>query len=102
MEKEILRRYELVIILDAKLPPDEKETISKDVVEVITNQGGKVINKDVWIEKQKFTFPIKKQEEGTYYLINFDGQAACIVKIRTALRLNEKILRSSIIKVETN
>jgi len=101
MEKSALtRKYELVVIVDAKLADDVKETIRKEVADVINKCGGKVINSQVWLEKHKLTFSIKKCSEGTYYLINFEGPSEVVGKVRPLLRLNEKILRFDIIKLE--
>jgi len=101
MEKvETARKYELVIIVDAKLPNEEKEDIRKEAVEVINKAGGKVINSQIWLEKQKLTFLIKKKSEGTYYTINFEAPGTTGDKVRSNLKLNEKILRFTIAKVE--
>ena len=72
MEKnELTRKYELVVIVDAKLTNEMKEAVRKEVTDTINKRGGKVINSQVWLEKHKLTFQIKKCNEGTYYLINF-------------------------------
>ncbi len=94
-----VRKYELVVIVDAKLPQEEKDEILKEVVETVSKGGAKVVNSQVWLEKHKFTFFIKKQSEGTYYLINFEGSSSVNKDIRNTLKLNEKILRHVITSV---
>ena len=102
MEKnEVIRKYELVVIVDAKLTNEVKESIRKEVADAINKRGGKVINSQVWLEKHKLTFQIKKCDEGTYYVINFEGTSEIISKIRPTLKLNEKILRFDFIRVES-
>lgn len=99
MEKnELARKYELVVIVDAKLTKEAKDAVRKEVTDEINKHGGKVINSRVWLEKQKFTFQIKKCKEGTYYLFNCEGKGAVIEKIQSALKLNEKILRFVFVK----
>ena len=101
MEKtETLRKYELVIIVDAKLSSEVRETVCKEVTDLIKKHGGKVINSQVWLEKHKMTFQIQKCDEGTYYLINIEGDNEVIGKIKFDLKLNEKILRSAFIRIE--
>jgi len=100
MKTETLRKYELMIIVDAKLANEEKETVRREATEIVTKSGGKVINSQAWLEKQKFSFSIKKCAEGTYYLINFEGEGAVIGPIRSDLRLNERILRFAVTKVD--
>ena len=61
MEKnELVRKYELVVIVDAKLTNEVKEAVRKEVTDAINKHGGKVINSQVWLEKHKLTFQIKK------------------------------------------
>ncbi len=103
MEKnELLRKYELVVIVDYKLTAEEKEQVIKGVSDTVTKAGCKIINSQVWLEKQKFTFDIKKCKEGAYYLINFEAGPDAEEKISPILKLNEKVLRYSIIKVKSN
>lgn len=100
MKTETLRKYELMIIVDAKLANEEKETVRREATEIVTKAGGKIINSQTWLEKQKFSFAIKKCAEGTYYLINFEGEGVVIGPIRSDLRLNERILRFAVTKVD--
>lgn len=103
MEKnKVIKKYELMMILDAHLAKEEKEAIVKGVNDMIIKSGAKVINTLVWFEKQRFTFEIKKKTEGTYYLVNFSSEKPAIAKIRGHLRLNEKVLRSLILEVESH
>ena len=60
----------------------------------------KVINNQVWMEKRKLTFPIKKKNEGSYYIVNFEGNGSTVSRIRGALTLHENILRYTIVKQE--
>jgi len=101
MEKTgIINKYELVVIVDAILSQEDKEIICKDVTDAINKVGGKVINSKVWLEKQKFTFDIKKKKEGTYYLINFEMDTSLTGRLRQLLKIKEQVLRFEIIKIE--
>lgn len=100
MKTETLRKYELMIIVDAKLTNEDKEAARREATEIVTQAGGKVLNSQAWLEKQKFSFPIKKCAEGTYYLINFEGEGALVGPVRSSLRLNERILRFAVTKVD--
>ena len=91
------RKYELVVIVSAALTPQEKEAVLKEASDIIGKHEGKVINSKVWLEKHKMTFPIKKVSEGTYFLLNFEGDGSRVSQLREALKMNEKILRSTIV-----
>jgi small subunit ribosomal protein S6 len=102
MEKTAIeRKYELVVILNAKLSDEEKDEIIKSVIELVKKENGNVINSQVWLEKQKLSFEIKKCTEGTYYIINLTITASSISRLRSLLKLNEKILRFEFIKVDS-
>ena len=95
-----MNKYELVTIVNGVLPQDEKEAILKEATEVVARNEGKVINSQLWLDKQKFTFVMKRCTHGTYYLINFEVNGSEVEKIKQALKLNEKVLRFLIIKLE--
>ena len=100
MEKnELNRKYELMAILDGRLPVEEKESIGKNTVEAVTKGGGKIVNSQIWLDKHKLSFRLKKSNEATYYLVNFEADSSVIPKIEPLLRLNEKILRYLISQV---
>ena len=93
-----MNKYELVVIVDAASPQEEKESVIKDAIDTINKCEGKLINRHVWLDKHKFIFPIQKRREGTYYVLNFESVRSGIAKLRQLLKLNEKILRTLIIR----
>lgn len=101
MDNELIRRYELMIIVDAKLNHEEKNSIFKEAVDSISKNGGKVINSQVWLEKHKLTFDIKRCKEATYYLINYEADGTVNSKVKNAMTLNERVLRFFMTKAAT-
>ena len=99
---KVIKKYELMVIVDANLSKDDKDAIIKEVNDMIAKSGGKVINTQLWFEKQKFTFEIKKKTEGSYYLINYEAEKTTNAKMKSFLRLNEKVLRSLILEVDSH
>jgi len=93
-----MNKYELVVILDAASPQEEKESVVKEVIDVMNKCEGKLINRNVWLEKHKFSFPMKKKTDGTYYLLNFEGLQSRMAELRKLLRLNDKLLRFLIVR----
>ena len=94
-----MNKYELVVIVDAQKPVGEKEEIYKQITECVVKGGAKVINAQVWLERQRLVFTIKKKTEGTYYLVNFESAGSALAKMKELLRLNENILRYLIIRL---
>ena len=101
MENKELKKYDLMVILDAKLGAEEKEAIYKEVKDIVTQSSAKLLNSRVWLERQKFTFVIKRCKEGTYYLINFEAEGHVVAKIEAKLKIYEKILRYALVAVES-
>lgn len=96
----MIMKYELVIIVNARLSEDKKGEILKSIVDMINKVGVKVINSQAWLAKHRLTFAIKKCVEGTYYLVNLECDPSMVQKIHAQLKLNEEILRFAIFKAE--
>ena len=87
-----MRAYELVFIVH----PDLDESAFKELVDKvkgwITEDGGQVTKVDLW-GKRKLAYPIRKQNEGQYVLMQTSYAPAFGVKLERNLRLTEPILR---------
>lgn len=88
-----MNKYELAVVVDAALPQEQKESVIKEVVDAIAKSGGKLINSQVWIEKHKLSFRLKKCWEATYYLLNVECPSIAVLPLQKILRVNERILR---------
>lgn len=88
-----MNKYELAVVVDAALPQEQKESVIKEVVDAIVKSGGKLINSQVWIEKHKLSFRLKKCWEATYYLLNVECPSSAVLPLQKILRVNERILR---------
>ena len=88
-----MKKYEAMFILKPDLNEEAKKTLFNQLGEAITKNGGSVTQASVWTEKKKLYFPLKKQHEGLYYLVNFSSPTEAVVKINHAYKLNEDVLR---------
>ncbi len=95
-----MNKYEFVYIVDAHASQSVKDDIAKQVNEALVKSGVKVVNTQVWFERQKMSFSINKIWEGTYYMLNLEAPASALTKLHGLLRINEQILRFLTIKVE--
>jgi small subunit ribosomal protein S6 len=93
-----MNKYEAMFIVKPDLPDADKKTLFSQISDAITKHSGNVSSANIWSEKKKLYFPIKKYQEGIYYLVNLTAPAEAIEKIRHAYKLNENILRVLIIK----
>ncbi|MDD5432804.1 MAG: 30S ribosomal protein S6 [Candidatus Omnitrophica bacterium] len=88
-----MNKYEAMFIIKPDLSEEERKTLFNQIGESITKNSGVVTQAAVWAERKKLYFPIKKFQEGLYYLVNFDLPAPGVKEIRQAYRINESILR---------
>ena len=91
-----MNTYEAVFLIDAQLDEKSANVIFEQIKETITKNEGNIISARIWTEKRKLTFPIKKKQEATYYLVDFKLKPVLIEKLRQTYRLNENILRALI------
>lgn len=96
-----MNTYELVYIVDAHASQGTKDEIAKQVADAITKSEIKLVSSQMWLDRHKMSFPIKKLVEGTYYLLNLEAQSPAITKLQGLLRINEQILRFLTVKVYT-
>ena len=87
-----MREYELVIIVH----PDLEETaLNEAITKVqgwITDAGGQVIKTDLW-GKRRLAYPIRKQTQGHYVLMNISMEPKFGVELERNLRIFEPIMR---------
>jgi small subunit ribosomal protein S6 len=88
-----MNKYEAMFILKPNLSEAEKKALLDQINDAIVKNNASVAKANIWSERRKLFFPIKKQQEGIYYLVNFTAPPEGIAKIRHAYKLNENILR---------
>lgn len=94
-----MNQYEAMFIMKPDLSEEERKTLFAQMAELIAKYKGEVTAASVWAEKRKLFFPLKKQKEGLYYLMNFLLPGGGIAELRHAYTLNENILRVLITRV---
>jgi len=88
-----MNKYELMVIIKADLAEEERKNLLNSINDVVTKNKGKVSQASIWSEKRKLTVPIKKHQEGVYYLVNFESDPLAIKDMIRAYKLNENVLR---------
>ncbi len=87
-----LRDYETVIIWSASIPEGDIEKGHDRVVEIIKGDGGTYIGSDKW-SRRILAYPIKKQTEGIYHFLKWNGGQDVTSAIDKHLKINENCLR---------
>ncbi len=92
-----MSKYELCVVLNAKIEDDGRAEELERVKELITRFGGTVTNVDDW-GKKKFAFEVRKMKEGYYYFIQFDAEPTAPVEIENRVRIMENVVRYLCVK----
>lgn len=92
-----MNKYEAMFIVKTDLNEEARKNLFSGINDVITKNSGSVIDSSVWSEKRRLTYEINKNQEGTYYLVNFQMPEENVTKIQTAYKLNESIIRVMIL-----
>jgi small subunit ribosomal protein S6 len=95
-----MNKYELVYIIDAHAAQGTKDEIAKQVADAFTKAEITAVNSQMWLDRHKMSFPIKKIIEGTYYLLTFEAKTSAVTKLQSILRINEQILRFLTVKAD--
>ena len=87
-----MREYELVFIIH----PDLDKTATNDILDRIkgwiTEAGGSVDKVDPW-GKRKMAYPIRKQNNGQYFLLNITIAPDFVTEMERNLRFLEPVMR---------
>ena len=94
-----MSKYELVVVLSAKLEDDERAAALEKVKGYITRFGGTVEKVDEW-GKKRLAYEIQKMKEGFYYFITFEADTAAPAEIEKRIRVMEPVIRFLCVKPE--
>ncbi len=94
-----MNKYELAVVLNAKLEDEERAATIEKVKEYITRFGGTVTNVDDW-GKKRLAYEIQKMKEAYYYFIKFESDAKCPNEVEQNVRIMENVIRYLCVKQE--
>ena len=87
-----MRRYENIFITHVDLSDDDLGAMIEQYRAIITDGKGIVVRVDKW-GKKKLAYEIRKQNRGSYILIEFAAQSAVVSELERNLRINDKVLK---------
>ena len=94
-----MNKYELAVVLSAKLEDDERAAALEKVKGYITRFGGNIVDVDEW-GKKRLAYEIQKSKEGFYYFIQFDAETTAPAEIESRVRIMDNVIRYLIVKQE--
>jgi small subunit ribosomal protein S6 len=94
-----MHKYELTVVFHPALGDDEVSAEFAKVKEVLERFSGVVEKVDEW-GRRRLAYEIKKVNEGVYFLVTFDGENKVPGEVESRLRINEKVIRYLIVRVD--
>lgn len=92
-----MRHYEMMIILD---PSQDERTVAPSLdkfLDVTRQEGGKIDKVDVW-GKRKLAYPILKNEEGIYVVLELTAEPAVVSELDRKLNLSDTVMRTKVLR----
>jgi small subunit ribosomal protein S6 len=87
-----MNKYELAVVVSAKLEDDDRAATIEKVKEYITRFGGTVTEVDEW-GKRRLAYEIQKMREGFYYFVRFEAEPTCPAEIESRIRIMDNVIR---------
>ncbi|MCM8786876.1 MAG: 30S ribosomal protein S6 [Candidatus Omnitrophica bacterium] len=101
------RKYECVLILQPTLTEETQKEILQKITKKIESLNGKLSLEQLWLKEKDFCYPIrsrgadkKKYFKGNYWLIHFTLDTSKLTELKESIKLEDRILRSLILKKE--
>ena len=87
-----MNKYELAVVVSAKIEDEERAATVEKVKAYITRFGGNVTNVDEW-GKKKLAYEVQKMKEAFYYFVQFDAEATAPAEIESRIRIMDNVVR---------
>ena len=94
-----MNKYELAVVVNAKIEDDERAQVIEKVNALITRFGGNVTDVDEW-GKKRLAYEIQKMKEAYYYFIHFESDSVCPNEVEKRIRIMDNVLRYLCVKQE--
>ncbi len=87
-----MNKYELAVVVNAKLEEEERAAVLENVKGLITRFNGVIADVDEW-GKKTLAYEIQKMREGYYYFIHFEADASVPAEIESRIRIMDNVIR---------
>lgn len=94
-----MNKYELAVVVSAKLEDDARADVMEKVKALVTRFGGVVTDVDEW-GKRRLAYEIQKMKEAYYYFIHFESDASVPGEVEQRIRIMDNVLRYLCVKDE--
>ena len=94
-----MSKYELAVVVSAKLEDDARAEVIEKVKALVTRFGGNITDVDEWGRK-RLAYEIQKMKEAYYYFIHFESETTTPGEIEERIRIMDGVIRYLCVKQE--
>lgn len=94
-----MNKYELTLVVNAKIEDDERAAAVEKAKEIITRFGGTVTEVED-AGKKRLAYEIQKMKEGFYYFVHFEAESTVPAEVEQRIRIMDNVLRYLCVKEE--
>jgi small subunit ribosomal protein S6 len=94
-----MRDYEFTFIIHPDIEDEGIPSVVEMVTQFITDGGGQVTNADHW-GRRRLAYPIRKQHEGYYVLLQIQMDPKSLNELERRLKLREEIIRYLLVRAD--
>ncbi|MDD5448591.1 MAG: 30S ribosomal protein S6 [Actinomycetota bacterium] len=87
-----MRKYETMVIASPNLDEEGINALIEDIKALIEKQGGEITSVDLW-GLRRLEYPIKREENGQYAVLNYQSEGNPARELQGALSIREDVLR---------
>ena len=87
-----MAKYELAVVVNAKIEDDARVAVIEKVQNYVTRFGGQISDVEEW-GKKRLAYEVQKMREGFYYFIHFEAETTAPAEIEARLRIMENVMR---------
>ncbi|MBI4656772.1 MAG: 30S ribosomal protein S6 [Elusimicrobia bacterium] len=93
----IMKTYELMIILDPQVSDSEVEGFIEKTKKIITGEKAEILSEDK-LGRKKLTHQIGRNRDGFYIYLKLSAPPGSVKAINHTLKLQQAVLRTMILK----
>ncbi len=94
-----MRSYELVFIVHPEVDEDDLTAVVETIKGLVERSGGEVTQIEPW-GLRRLAYPIQKQWEGQYVLMQLALESQGVTELERGLKLIEQVMRHLVVRVE--
>ena len=91
-----MSKYELALVLNAKIEDEERVKVLEKVKGYVTRFGGQISDVEE-AGKKKLAYEVQKMSEGYYYFIHFEAETTAPAEIENRIRIMDNVMRFLIV-----